>query len=67
MQKYIVEYKAGRSIKTVSVLSSRTLIQLTEIIESGNAKMIMFELEDGKNNTIALRIESINAIYKFGI
>lgn len=65
--KYIIEYISGKDIKSASVITNRSMVQLTEIIESGNVKMMIFELEDGKNNTIALRTESINAIYKFGI
>lgn len=66
MKKYIIEYMSGKDMKSASVMSNRNITQLTEMIESNNAKMLIFELEDGKDNIIALRTKSINAIYQFG-
>lgn len=66
MNKYIIEYKNGERNTSVSVIDARNVTQITEIIESNYSMMMIFELEDGKNNTIALRTDSIIAIYSLG-
>ena len=66
MNKYIIEYKNGERNTSVSVVDTRNITQITEVIESNYSRMMTFELEDGKNNMISLRNDSIIAIYSLG-
>lgn len=66
MNKYIIEYKNGERNTSVSVVDTRNITQITEVIESNYSRMMTFELEDGKNNMISIRNDSIIAIYSLG-
>lgn len=66
MKKYIIEYKNGERNTSIAVVDKRSLIQLAEVIENNYCRTMVFELEDGLDNAISLRTDSIVAIYSLG-